>query len=273
MKRAVTLAKFNDNVPNEDCCFASPECIVVSDGAGGCGLYADHWSQYLVDRLDKTHPINSYGEFDNWIDSIWEEFYNMHEIIAKEGDCMQIAKFYEEGSCATVAAAWRTSHGKCHWIAYGDSVVFHYSRKDGLLQHSFGRLADFSNPPRLVSCKDPIEEIGFKKGEFILDDSSVVFAASDALSHYIIMMYEISKYSEYQDELNEELNSQKSNLQLSAQGMKIDFYKDVIMPLQKGSASADLFEKHVKGLYANGLIDMDDFTIAFLKYDIESCNK
>ena len=67
-------------------------------------------------------------------------------------------KFYIEGSCATVAAAWQTNDDECRWIAYGDSVVSHYNRHTGLLQHSFTRLADFSNPPRLVSCKDPLEE-------------------------------------------------------------------------------------------------------------------
>ena len=67
-------------------------------------------------------------------------------------------KFYNEGSCATVAAAWQTNDDECRWIAYGDSVVSHYNRHTGLLQHSFTRLADFSNPPRLVSCKDPLEE-------------------------------------------------------------------------------------------------------------------
>ena len=54
-------------------------------------------------------------------------------------------KFYNEGSCATVAAAWQTNDDECRWIAYGDSVVSHYNRHTGLLEHSFPRLADFSN--------------------------------------------------------------------------------------------------------------------------------
>lgn len=271
MKRSVTLAKFNDNVPNEDSCFASADCIVVSDGAGGCGLYADHWSRYLVERLDKSNPICSFQEFDGWVDSIWEEFYNQHEILAKEGDGMQVEKFYSEGSCATVAAVWRTSHNNCKWMTYGDSVVFHYSRLTGNLQHSFTRLADFNNPPRLVSCKDPIECEGFRSGDFTIDNSSVVFAASDALSHYIIMMYELSHRNDFVDEISEELNGQKSNTLLSARELTIDFYNDVIMQLQKASTSSVLFENLMRQLYYEGLIEMDDYTIAFLKYDTEVC--
>ena len=68
--------------------------------------------------------------------------------------CVWLNKFYNEGSCATVAAAWKTNDEECRWIAYGDSVVFHY------------------NPPRLVSCKDPLEEEGFRSGVFHIDNAS-----------------------------------------------------------------------------------------------------
>ena len=56
-----------------------------------------------------------------------------------------LTKFYTEGSCTTVAATWKTNDEECRWIAYGDSAVFHYNRHTGLLEHSFPRLADFSN--------------------------------------------------------------------------------------------------------------------------------
>ena len=68
--------------------------------------------------------------------------------------CVWLNKFYNEGSCATVAAAWKTNDEECRWIAYGDSVVFHY------------------NHPRLVSCKDPLEEEGFRSGVFHIDNAS-----------------------------------------------------------------------------------------------------
>lgn len=40
MSKSVSIAKPNDHTPNEDAVFCSPQCIAVSDGAGGCGLYA-----------------------------------------------------------------------------------------------------------------------------------------------------------------------------------------------------------------------------------------
>ena len=49
MNRGVSIAKWNDHVANEDSFFSSDTCIAVSDGAGGCGLFADEWSQYLIE--------------------------------------------------------------------------------------------------------------------------------------------------------------------------------------------------------------------------------
>ena len=267
MNRGVSIAKWNDHVANEDFFFSSDNCIAVSDGAGGCGLFANEWSQYLIDQLPKDKPISTFRELDEWVDGIWEPFYNEHEEKAKEGDGILLNKFYNEGSCATIATVWKINANNCKWMAYGDSVAFHYSFQTGLLEHSFTRLAAFSNPPRLVSCKDLLEEEGFRCGEFTLDDTSVVFAASDALSHYILMMYELSKCREYGEELAEEYLKHSGNSQLlkTAETMKIDFEKDVIRRLISVSESEESFKKYLMGLYDLGVIDMDDFT--FVSFD------
>lgn len=258
------MAKLGDMGPNEDAIFYSDRCIAVSDGAGGCGLYADEWSRYLIKHLPKERPIDTYAELDGWVDGIWETFYNEHEERAKEGDGILLNKFYNEGSCATLAAAWLTGDAECRWMAYGDSVVFHYSRQTGLLEHSFTRLADFSNPPRLVSCKDPLEEAGFHGGVFHLDDSSVVFATSDALAHYILMMYDLSKRDEYAGELEEELQKHTANSQLllTATGKNIDFGLDVMQRLQDSMASDSQFALLMKELHNQHVLDTDDYSMA-----------
>ena len=266
MNRGVSIAKWNDHVVNEDSFFSSDTCIAVSDGAGGCGLFANEWSEYLVKHLPKDKPIVSFKELDEWVDGIWEPFYNEHEERAKEGDGILLNKYYNEGSCATIAAAWITGDKQCKWMAYGDSVVFHYSFQTGVLEHSFTKLADFSNPPRLVSCKDPLEEEGFRNSEFVLDDSSIVFVASDALSHYILMMYELAHCKEFGEELAEEYLKQSGNSQLlkTAETLSPNFEKDVIDKLFLASDSKLTFEEYLKGLYSQGVIDMDDFTISWM---------
>lgn len=152
-------------------------------------------------------------------------------------------------------------------MAYGDSVVFHYSKETGVLEHSFTKLSDFSNPPRLVSCKDPLEEEGFRCGDFDLDESSVVFAASDALSHYIMMMYELTKIKEYGEELAEEYLKVSGNSQLlkTAETMKFDFWKDVLQSLLDATSSNSRFEQYLKELNSEGILDLDDFTLVYFK--------
>jgi hypothetical protein len=225
--------------------------------------------------LPKDKPIKSFEQLDRWIDGIWEFFYNEHEKQAKENDnSMLLNKFYDEGSFATLAVAWR-KEDKCDWVAYGDSVVFHYSQKTGKLEHSFTRLVDFARPPILISCKDPLEEQGFRSGIFKLDDTSVVFAASDTLSHYILMMYELAHRDQYMDELEEERLSMTSNSQLlqTASELHFSFHDDVIKPLQKASSSEKDFSQWLHSLYNQGILDMDDFSLAFLEYDDKLVNK
>lgn len=86
MNRGVSIAKFNDHVANEDAFYSSDTCIAVSDGAGGCGLFANEWSEYLVKHLPKDKPVVCFKELDEWVDGIWEPFYNEHEERAKKGD-------------------------------------------------------------------------------------------------------------------------------------------------------------------------------------------
>ena len=80
---------------------------------------------------------------------------------------------------------------------------------------------------------------GFKHGEFVLDDSSVVFAASDALSHYILMMYELAHCKEFGEELAEEYLKHSGNSQLlkTAETLRFNFKNDVIDKLIRVSSS------------------------------------
>ena len=41
--RAISLAKFEEGIVNEDDVIARKELIAVSDGAGGGGVFAERW--------------------------------------------------------------------------------------------------------------------------------------------------------------------------------------------------------------------------------------
>lgn len=259
--RALSIAKIGEGLVNEDAAKVKEKRIAVSDGAGGGGVFAEHWSQYLVNHLPEK-PIKNYKAFDKWIDGIWEPFYNECEEEAKKIGGLFLNKFYDEGSFATLVAVWKNGL----WICYGDSVAFCYNKKTGELQHSFTRLADFNNPPYLINCKDPLNEDGFRSGKFKVDKNCIVFAASDTLAHYLLMMYEVANKEKYADELEEAINAQTKNSNFIKTAMTIegmDFVKDVIDKLQN-CYTWPIFQSHIKGLKKKGLIGHDDYSLVIM---------
>lgn len=263
---SVSIPKFEEGVINEDAAIALDSMIAVSDGAGGGGVYAERWSAYLVNHLPKT-PIGTFEELDGWIEQIWEPFYNDCEESAKQEGGMLLDKFYDEGSFATLAVAWKQDKGICHWVSYGDSVVFHYNKKSGKLIHSFTKLADFNQPPFLINCKDELNPIGFRCGQFRYDEESVIFAATDTLSHYIIMMYELSKRADYEEELLEAMYAHSKNGTFIKKAMvikKFDFGKDVIKKMMNCRNWMNM-KRHIASLINKGLIGHDDYSFVILK--------
>ena len=100
----------------------------------------------------------------------------------------------------------------------------------------------------------------------MLYDSSVGVAASDAWSHYILMMDEWANCKEFGEELAEEYLKHSGNSELlkTAETLRINFKNDVIDKLIQASDNQLTFEEYLKGLYHEGVIDMDDFTICWL---------
>ena len=259
--KAISLAKFEEGIVNEDAAIVKDSVIAASDGAGGGGVFAERWSRYLVSHLPDK-PIKNYKTFDKWIDGIWEPFYNECEKEAQKIGGLFLNKFYDEGSFATLVAVWQNGM----WISYGDSVAFCYNKKTGVLQHSFTRLVDFNKPPYLINCKDPLSDNGFKKGQFILDDDCTIFVASDTLAHYILMMYEVAHKDSYSEELLEAINAQTKNSNFIRTAMalrKIDFEKQVIGKLVNCKNSWN-FKQHLQSLEKKGLLGHDDYSLAII---------
>ena len=177
-------------------------------------------------------------------------------------------KFYDEGSFATLVAVWKVSDSECQWMAFGDSVAFCYNYRTKQLEHSFSALADFDKPPYLINCKDELLKEGFRKGTFPIDSNSIVFVASDALAHYILMMYEVANKNRYEQELEqaESNQSKNSNYIKTAKAIKrIDFEKDVMSKLINTIGHQPNFRRHINSLTEKGLIAYDDYSLAILR--------
>ena len=259
--KAISIAKFEEGIVNEDAAIANEFLIAVSDGAGGGGVFADRWSKYLVEQLP-NNPINDYQSFDAWIDSIWEPFYNDCEATATKEGGMLLNKFYDEGSFATLVAVWQEGD----WISYGDSVAFCYDKENRKLQHTFGKLADFNNPPHLVNCKDPTDETGFRTGKFEIGTNCIIFATSDTLAHYILMMYEVYNEDDFSKELQEAINAQTKNsnfIKTAISLKKKNFEEDVLNKLLNCKNTSNL-KRHLQSLRKKGLLGHDDYSFAIL---------
>lgn len=266
-KNYTSIGKFEKGCLNEDAVMARDNVIAVSDGAGGGGLFAEKWSRYLLKNLP-TEPINNANELDDWIAKIWEPFYNDCENEAKLLGSLSLDKFYDEGSFATLVSVWKTSETGCQWISFGDSVAFHYNFLTQKLQHSFTRLADFDNPPFLINCKDELKKEGFRKGSFNTDEHSVIFVTSDALAHYILMMYEVVHRELFAEELLQaESHHSKNENYIKAAKAKtaIDFEKKVLGKLINCTGNTMNFKHHLKSVLYKGLIAQDDYSIAVME--------
>ncbi len=265
----VSVAKgtFEPGCINEDSVICCDSLIAVSDGAGGGGLFAERWSRYLLDNLPDA-PFADVDALDHWIGEIWEPFYNQGEEDAKKLGGLSLDKFYDEGSFATLIAVWKMSDYECRWVSFGDSVAFHYNPRTHVLEHSFGALSDFDRPPYLINCKDELKKEGFKSGVFQTDKDSIVFVASDALSHYVMMMYEVSKKQEFEQELAIVLKQQSKNenyVKIALNLKKIDFEKDVLKKIFNCLNHQCNLAKHIQKLLKNGLIALDDYSVAVMR--------
>lgn len=256
---------------NEDAAKSDPEkgLIAISDGAGGGGVYADLWSQHLVDRLPAT-PISTFKELDDWMDEIWEPFYNSCEQLAQKEGGILLDKFYNEGAFATLVAVWRTSDHDCKWFSYGDSVAFCYNPTHRELFHSFSKLADFNKPPYLLNCKDEINETGFRAGEFHVGKGTIVFCASDALAHYILASYEMSRKDCFADELADAIQCRTRNSvcieAIHAMNKKSNFDSKVIKKLiLNASRNRHNFKLHLSKLRQMNMLTHDDYSISVMR--------
>lgn len=261
-----SIKKTADELTNEDSVRATDKVLVVSDGAGGGGIYADRWSQYLADNVPET-PITTFDELNAWIDVKWKPFYDEYEAIAKQKGGLVLKKFYDEGSFATLAAIWPEKQS-AKWMTYGDSVVFCYDWNLHTLQYSPINLTDFANPPYLVSTIDELQPQGFKSGEFAVNEHCWLFVASDALSHFILCAYmlDASHKNEFEIEIQNAIEAQSRNSQfvLSIQNREKHDFESVLKGLQKVLNNEQKFREKLEGWRNKTEIGLDDYSLVLL---------
>ncbi len=94
----------------------------------------------------------------------------------------------------------------------------------------------------------------------------MVFAASDALAHYILLMYEVAHKDVYAEELQEAINAMTKNSNIVKTAMrlrKLDFSEKVIRKLENCKHPQQL-KAHVESLRRMGFLAIDDYSLAIL---------
>lgn len=267
-----SISKRESHVINEDAALAKEKLAAVSDGAGGGGVFAELWSSYLLAQLPAS-TIYNFQQLDAWVDGIWEPYYKDCEVKAKKQGALFLNKFYDEGSFATLAAVWLQEDGKtAEWMTYGDSIVFCYNFRSHELQYSDIKLAAFDHAPYLIGSSAELKTEGFHAGRFKIEGEEVVFVATDALSHYILMGYELRHKEEYKEEIDEAIaaRTKNSNLIKVAEEEDEDFEKSLcqLLDAAREQKSFVLLMSHLED---SGLLAHDDYSLAVL--DCRQTNK
>lgn len=152
-------------------------------------------------------------------------------------------------------------------MSFGDSVVFCYDFATHRLRHSFGQIGEFDNPPFLINCKDEVNKRGFRSGEWKADMSCLLFAASDALAHYILMMYEVCHKESFAPELSEAESHHSKNenfIKVATTLPNFDFEKDILGELLSSMKNPQIFGQHLQVLVHRSLMAVDDYSLAVL---------
>jgi serine/threonine protein phosphatase PrpC len=177
---------------SEDFVFKDKESkrVIVCDGAGGTGLLAGEWANYIAKNIP-LQPIRTVKDLDSWIEGIWESFYNQN--IAKLTDPFHLAKFEKEGSASTFAAVWIMENQTVEVATYGDAMSFLWNKEQMDLQPigSIQKLDDFDTFPFLVNWQTSNHNPdGFFHGTYNLQKGNVLLLASDGVASHIWASYE-----------------------------------------------------------------------------------
>ncbi|MGL5957518.1 MAG: hypothetical protein ACRCZZ_02770 [Phocaeicola sp.] len=257
-----TIGKLSENglVEDSSISIAEKQIIAVCDGAGGCGIFADEWSQYLIDHLPNK-PLKSFSHLCSWLEAIWNPFFLAKQSQLAQSNNFVQNKFYDEGSYSTLAAIWKGSSQKVHWTTFGDSACFAYDlKREKLHLLSHKELDPFTTNPHLINWKEEPSVKGFKSGKFTLENRTLFFVTSDALACYLIAAYKVIK-RELPKEIAPSLLEQLSYIQ--QQGYE-DVYKDLLQPLLESAQTAESFTVHISQLYKRGEINNDDYSFAWM---------
>ncbi|QJW91613.1 hypothetical protein HNV11_20630 [Spirosoma taeanense] len=238
----------------------------VADGAGGTGIYAGEWAQYLVRNVSKE-PFRDLDQLARWLDNHWERFFNQYQP-RTQGDYLIGYKFMHEGSGATLVTLHKQDE-QMYWSVYGDAVALCFQPLTGELKASNPDPRQFESAPYLLNWLTPPQSKGFRANAWTHKPGQQYALLSDALGQYVLLAYAVLQGN--RDSVRD-LAQQPTALGSLAQGHLAhwcekgsQFYELVWEPLRTALTSADAFKQYTEQLQAGQLLGADDYTAIFIE--------
>ncbi len=246
--------------------------LAVADGAGGAGIFSGEWSEYLLKNLPEQ-PIQDQNGLSEWLERIWELFFEEHEKLNLEADIRN--KFLNEGSLSTLSAVWTVQKEddsvSLHWLSYGDSVILIIDPEKGIIENSISDMRVFAEPPNLLNWNtEPIKGAMIHANTSVMKGMSVLLC-TDALGQYLLLTNALAGESaENAGQLDaiRQMPFRLANLleQIERSGIvKENWVEQVLNPLVAAAENESNFKTHMYDLLNRGLIAPDDYTFVFAK--------
>ncbi len=169
---------------------------VVSDGAGGVGLFAAEWAKQLVswvvDHFQET-LINDISEFEEVVIANWQSFQDSH-LGKLTTDSTQYEKFTIQGSLATLLALWQTDETSFHLFVIGDTCIIKVAESEiQVYPEEYQDSQMFAKAPALISLYESIENKSKSVYQFSSIKGNTFILATDAIAEHCITELAIPK--------------------------------------------------------------------------------
>lgn len=268
---------------NQDRARISPkqDIAAVADGAGGRGVFVGEWAEMLLDELPPV-PFENADALYEWLKPIATRFFEKYEPRAQKHD-FTYAKFLDEGSAATLTAAWvdhKTSNVTV-WI-YGDSPAMRLLPNHQTLRMppSLPNLTAFSNRTQHLNWNAdyPFLPAQAHCRTFQLQQGETILLATDALAQFILIRYLLSQPDDREccRQINEAIAQNALQAKLIAANREIlslpfaDLIAQLLDSLSPNPSLStpedDSFKTLLYGWFDQGLIEEDDYTLLSISH-------
>ena len=251
---------------NEDAIFCKNNILGISDGAGGVGIFASEWANYLLQK-SPVKPIKSIIELNFWLNEIWEDFY-LNYRLKVVSDTFLLNKFENEGSYATLALIWIDDlNNKVDFFSIGDSIIFKYNfvSKKLIIQNQFINFSNFNDSPELINWKEEVDEkVEYYSGTFQIEEEDQFFLASDSLAQ-LIYAYHLTETKKGLELIENEIfaKSKFSSILENIKTQPFGSFENFLFVLEKSLKSENEFQNMMFYFWRNKYLLKDDYSLIF----------